>query len=221
MKIKIIFYALCLALISFSCTNDPIQDDTLLIKEADLMEVNANGISNAPNQSGMYIIRFETFFGFVITNFTDLTVICGYNALGLCDDNIDPEFSLIMNQIIFPSGQKPHAQRIAQGELITTVYDGFLTFEEFMDDVAFCNFVTNTPVLATGYSSLNLTDNDVFGSPGIGENTNAFGIRIHGRLLSPENENRNLLARIQFLWDKEDEFSELIEVQHNMSLEFH
>jgi len=210
MKIKQIFYSLCLAIMVMACAIEPLATEA----NETLLQTDFKGFNNAPEQSGMFVVRTEDYFAFgLIDSKTQLTTINGYD-ISFC--NGEPFIPAIVSaQIIDIPNEDLRTIALLKDEVSTTVFEGAWDFES---DI--CEFLNNATVLAQGETQLIWTDNDYFVSDS--NNVNAFGFRLGGRLLSPENEIQNLNAMIRFVYDKEGDLGfDLREYQLGISVQLH
>lgn len=159
----------------------------------------AKGIANAPNQSGMYVIRAEIGTGSLIVDTkTGLSVTLGIDFENFCSDGY--YWELIPAQYINTPNSDGRYITLGQGDVDTTVFDG-----AFDGTIDFCDFILNTPVLAEGISQLIYNDNDLLGITD--NNSNAWSIKANGRLLNQDNESKNLSAKFHETWNKDHHWS--------------
>lgn len=159
----------------------------------------AKGIANAPNQSGMYVIRAEIGTGSLIVDTkTGLSVTLGIDFENFCNDGY--YWELIPAQYIITPNSDGRYITLGQGDVDTTVFDG-----AFDGTIDFCDFILNTPVLAEGISQLIYNDNDLLGITD--NNSNAWSIKANGRLLNQDNESKNLSAKFHETWNKDHHWS--------------
>lgn len=159
----------------------------------------AKGIANAPEQSGMYVIRREGLGADLFVDAkTGLTLISSIDIVAFCSG--DPNFMEAEPiQLVDIPNNDEHFIVLQQGDVYTVVYDGI-----FDGSITLCDFLLNTPVLAEGISRLIYNDNDIFS---IADNTtNTWSIKLNGRLLNQDNESKNLSANFHAVWDKEGRF---------------
>ena len=215
MKLKTIFYSLCIATLVFACeTNDlePLEDINA-ISDADAF---ARGIGNAPGQSGVFVLRGEDYAAWVIVDSkTGLTTINGFDGMALfCNGEFLPD--IVPIQLVFLPNNDFRAIVLEQGEIYTEVFDGAWDFEN--DDG--CDFLTNAQLLAEGPTQFILTDNDAFGDPN-SNNANAYGVNIHGRLTTPDDKMKSLNTSLRFLWHKDDIIISPFDIQVSVSVQLH
>lgn len=161
----------------------------------------AKGITKAPEQSGMYVIRTERIFADILVDTkTGLTLLTGIDYVALCSG--DPNFLEVEpTQFVDIPNNAERFIELLQGDQYTTVFDGIFDYSSML----LCDFVFNTPVLAEGISRLIHNDNDVFGT--VDNNTNTWNFKLHGRLLNQDNEIKNLSAKFHEVWDEKHYYS--------------
>ena len=193
---KNVVYLLMLSvlfLVGCSTEELPITDST----NADLNQVSLNGISNAPEQSGMYVFRSENALAVYAVDFeSGISASFGADNVAFCDG--DPNFlDFVTNQIINAPSDELKSILLTQGEVYTEVFDGIFMGGDF------CDFLLNTPILAQGMTKFVSTDNDVFGSGN--NNSKSWGTRGHGRLINQDNETKNFWAYEKFTYNKKQD----------------
>jgi hypothetical protein len=158
----------------------------------------ARGIANAPDQSGMYVIRTETSAASVIVDTkTELTAVTGVDIEAFCSG--DPFWELEPLQYVnIPNNDQ--LIFLIQGYVYTFVFDGV-----FDGSIPLCDFLQNTPVLAEGTSHFIYNDNDFFGTAA--NISNAVSIKANGQLLNQDNELKNLNAKFHGVWNQEGSFT--------------
>jgi hypothetical protein len=159
----------------------------------------AKGIANAPDQSGMYVIRTElSAAAILIDTKTELTAVFGVDIEAFCSGDAFWEVEPIQYVNIPNTDEQLIA--LLQGDVYTFVFDGV-----FDGSISLCDFLLNTSVLAEGESHFIYNDNDYFGTANI---SNSWSIKANGQLLNQDNELKNLNAKFHGVWNYQtDHFS--------------
>jgi len=161
----------------------------------------AKGIANAPEQSGMYVIRIKTgAAGLIVDAKTELSVSFGLNLEALCSSG-SWEVEVETIQYVNTPNNDERLIALQQGDVNTIVFDG--VFDPFTMD--FCEFVLNRTVLAEGISRFTYNDNDINGTTN--NNSNSWSLKLNGRLLNEYNESKNLSAKFHETWDDHHHWS--------------
>jgi hypothetical protein len=192
---KVIYFLVFSVLFLFGCSTEEVQITDS--QNPGLNQVSLKGVSNAPEQSGMYIIRIESGFAVYAVDFeSGISASFGADNVAYC--NGDPDyFDFVTDQIISVPSDELKGILLTQGEVYTEVFDGIFTGGEF------CAFVLNTPILAQGMTKFVSTDNDLFTSGN--NNTNSWGTRGHGLLLNQDNETTIFWAYQHFTYNKKQD----------------
>lgn len=206
MKLKMHIFVCFTAAFLFACQPNSIDSTQEVITTQEQLITNSEnsnrGISNAPEQSGIYVIRTELEFFFWIFDYEQgLSLIAGIDVPALC--NGDPNsFSIQPLQLVDLPSSSLGAVGLIQGN--TQAY----VFQNIDDDPSICDYFTNNPILAQGTVEFIYTDNDFFGSQS--NRRNAFGVIFHGQLYNQNNELKTLNAKLKIIWDPDEDISEAL-----------
>ncbi len=198
-------------LLLFSCQNEPggPEYETKL----PLNSVKAQGIVNAPPQSGMIVYRGEFGGGWIIVDQKlGLTAILGVDNEEFCSTFDPSAFDIINFQDALIPNEELRVITISVGEVTATVYEGTFMFDEFI-----CDFLAGTDIVAKGMATMLYTDNDLYAFLESNNNNamNVFGQSAHGLVETPEGEELILNVTGRYRWDKVDpnSFVEIVNIQ--------
>jgi len=193
---KLTFLLTLSALFLIGCTTEEISTLDSSIEN----DSYAKGIANAPEKSGMYVIRTESVAaGLIVDAKTGLSVLFGVDFVAFCSS--EPNFNdVVSTQYVDVQSNDERFLALQQGDVITFVFDGI-----FDGSKTLCDFVFSTPILAEGVSRFIYNDNDINGT--VDNNSNSWSLKLNGRLLNQYNESKNLSAKFHETWDKEHHWS--------------
>jgi hypothetical protein len=173
------------AVLAVSCT-DQATSPTALNDAA--VPAPSFGIGNAPAASGPNLIRYQGTFGYIINDpKRGIQALFGLDPADVCGFDFDLVY---IQEITLPNEEVDRIVSVLQGDNIQTSVWDFTGFN--------CVLYGSETPLATGYSRLINTDNDLVGFLTDRENANAFGVNAHGQL-----DNGMLNAHERISWDPE------------------
>ncbi|WP_258105263.1 hypothetical protein [Marinoscillum sp. MHG1-6] len=177
------------------------------------------GIENAPNTSGSFVIRDSYEGAFALTlvdNVSKLVATIGYPDLipTYCGGGF-PE-DVVAFQDIIAANNGDRALSLGQGKMHVKVFQGPLSTVDFSE---WCPFFTNSEVLAEGTVRVISPTNELY--PAETNNKMIWSVQFHGKLLTLDNEIKNVSGGVLFTWDKEEEFNSLLDLVERVSLQLH
>ncbi|MDX1471265.1 MAG: hypothetical protein R3213_07195 [Flavobacteriaceae bacterium] len=193
---------------------DSLEDDSLLSTK-----INNNLKSEkAPGQSGVYVVRYslQGILAYTLVDFnSNLTLTTNYPGLPTYCGGDFPMDIVNVQDVISGNNSLRHLI-LAEGEVQAKVYLG--SFDWNGDIQAFCDFLSNAPLIAEGTASILYHDNDIYATYDP-LHTAAFGFRVQGKLETPEGKIKHLSAMSNFLWSIDDEdANSILDVLMNVSV---
>ncbi len=193
---NVLYLSLLSVLFLFGCSSEELQ--TTDSPNADLNQVFAKGIGNAPEQSGPHLFRYEDSYWIYVEDMErGISAAFGVDFEALCGG--EDWWGVANNQVIVVPSDELRIVLLNQGEVITNVFDGFFNID--VDDP--CVFFDTTTNLGHGLVKFVATDND-FDISG-NNNTNTFGFRGHGRLENEAGDSKNFTTIQHFSINKKKE----------------
>jgi hypothetical protein len=170
-----------------------------------ILLISASALSNPPPTSGPNVVRFDDFFAVNISDFEDnKQVILGADVTEFCLGTVD--FDVISFMEVTNPQDEARIKQLFKGEAYASVWD----FPEFDCD----RFLSDLP-LATGMARIHGNDNDLIVFDRDNKNANSFGIKAHGDLWSPEQEQLKFHLVWHIVWDGIDGekfFKEIVKI---------
>ncbi len=202
---KLLFYSMLL-IASLSCEIEPIElhdhsrSSTLEPSGKEVL-TQSKSMGNPPGQSGFVVSRDgEEILATLFIDFkAGLTASIGADNEGFCNPfpNFDALELIPIQEVDIPNDER-RRQILSKGETYVEVYDGII-------NGFFCDFIANTPRLASGNAKFVLTDNDfeiyLRDDP---KNSNAFGFNARGNLRDDNGDHVSFNAHYRVSWDGND-----------------
>lgn len=151
--------------------------------------------ADPPANSGPIVIRTDDEAAwFLPEEEAGMSVALGWDPLEFCGGTV--EFDVLSLQEISVPEDANRLIDLLKGEVRTSVWP-FIVFD--------CGLFTTVEPLATGYSDLVSTDNDlrVFLNPD-NINANAFGLVAHGALYDADGDRKQFSFMDRLVWDGVD-----------------
>lgn len=215
-KPEILLYALFLSalFICVSCSSS--RDDEIINESFPEANLVSNGISNAPSESGAFVVRdlSEGMVAITLTNKKlNLTATIGWSDLipRYCTgDGIPAGLATIQDVSIGEDGL--NLVELVQGELPVRVLG---EYREFNDYDSWCPIFNEAPLLAEGNAAVISTYNEVT------EVRSNWTVEVHGQLMSPEGKIKYFDGRVLFAWQQGKEYNSLLDALVSASVQLH
>ena len=158
------------------------------------LSLSAPVFSDPPAQSGLNVVRFEDGVGFNPWDpDKDIQAVLGFDAVAYCNENYDFDIVPIMEVNVPQDADR--IKQLIKGEVQAT----FWGFSDWDCD----RFMTELP-LGYGMVQIISTDNDLTAWLRDNQNVNSFGLRAHGYMWSPTNEQLKFHLVHHIVWDGVD-----------------
>ncbi len=182
-------------LLFFGCSQ---QNESILSSNNNPGGNEVDALLKPPAQSGPYVMRYDAIVAFLFSDAkTGLTATLGVDNALYCSGQF--AFDLLPLQEIDSPADVNRFINLQKGDVQTEIYEGVFLGGNL------CDFFSANPLLATGTSSIVLTDNDLLAYlPHDNVNSNAFGIQAHGELTTTTGEIVKFTGISRSVWDGVD-----------------